>query len=263
MRLLPILAALLVGMAVLSSGPAQADPPPTVRVMTYNVNFANPDPGSALDAIARADVDIVLLQEITTEWKRLLSKRFATQYPHAVYRIHTRAAGGLAVLSKLPIREEQLLPSPLRGWFPAERLLFAAPFGELQVLHVHLRPAIDRGSWIKGFMTTPPLRRREIETYWKAIDKALPTLVAGDFNEDPLTGLAVKFLEREGLTRVPTQGPTTWHYQVAERGKTSDLLKLDIDHVMVNDRLSATGGIVLDEGRSDHRPVIVTIAPRD
>jgi endonuclease/exonuclease/phosphatase family metal-dependent hydrolase len=259
-HLIPFLAAVLIGMVV-ATPQLRAEPKRPLRLMTYNVNYGNPDPKSALDAIARADVDIVLLQEITSEWKRVLSERFATLYPHSIYRIHARAAGGLAVLSKLPIRAEEVLPSPERGWFPAERLVLEAPFGELQILNVHLRPAIDGGSWIKGFMTTPPLRRREIESYWKKLAKDMPTIIAGDFNEDP-TGQAISFLAKQGLSRVDTKGPTTWHYELTSRGVTSDLLKLDIDHVMVDSRLSARDGTVLDEGASDHRPVVVTIESR-
>ncbi len=258
--MLPLLAVLLLGM-VASRPPAHADAKRPLRLMTYNVNYGNPDPQSALDAIARADADIVLLQEITSEWQRLLRQRFASAYPHTMFRIHTRAAGGLAVLSKLPIQSEEVLASPERVWFPAERLVVDTGFGALQILNVHLRPAIEGGSWIKGFMTTPPKRRREIESYWKHVDTSLPTIVAGDFNEDP-TGLAVSFLAKHGLARVDTKGPTTWHYEVTNHGTTSDLLKLDIDHVMVDRRLSGRDGTVLDEGTSDHRPVIVTIEPR-
>jgi endonuclease/exonuclease/phosphatase family metal-dependent hydrolase len=246
-------------MVVAMPSPRAASRP--LRVMTYNLNYHNPHPRSALDAIARADVDIVLLQEVTSEWKRELSARFEKTYPYAVYRIHSRAAGGLAVLSKLPIQAEELFPSPERGWFPAERIVLETGAGLLQILHVHLRPAIDAGSWIKGFMTTPPLRRREIESYWRKLAKDLPTIVAGDFNEDT-SGLAMTYLAKRGLSRVETKGPTTWHYEVTTHGKTSDLLKMDIDHVMVDDRLSARDGTVLDEGTSDHRPVIVTIEPR-
>ena len=89
----------------------------------------------------------------------------------------------------------------------------------------------------------------------------MPTIVAGDFNEDS-TGSAISFLTTMGLARVDTKGPTPWHYEVTTNGKTSDLLKLDIDHVMVDRRLAARDGTVLDEGQSDHRPVIVTIEPR-
>jgi endonuclease/exonuclease/phosphatase family metal-dependent hydrolase len=241
--------------------PARATATRPLRLMTYNLNYGNPVPKSALDAIERADVDIVLLQEVTSEWKRVLGDRLAKQYPHSIYRIHTRVAGGLAVLSKLPITAEEVLPSPERGWFPAERLVVETGFGALQILNVHLRPAIDGGSWIKGFMTTPPRRRREIESYWRKLAKDMPTIVAGDFNEDS-SGTALSFLAKQGLSRVDTKGPTTWHYEVTSNGKTSDLLKLDIDHVMVDDRLSARDGTVLDEGHSDHRPVIVTIEPR-
>jgi endonuclease/exonuclease/phosphatase family metal-dependent hydrolase len=260
-RLLPFLAALLIGMVVAAPPTARAGATGPLRLMTYNLNYGNPEPKTALDAIARADVDIVLLQEVTSEWKRVLEDRFVKQYPHSIYRIHTRAAGGLAVLSKLPITAEELFPSPERGWFPAERLVIETGFGALQILNVHLRPAIDGGSWIKGFMTTPPLRRREIESYWRKMVKDMPTIVAGDFNEDA-TGTALSFLAKQGLSRVDTKGPTTWHYQVVTHGKTSDLMKLDNDHVMVDDRLSARDGTVLDEGHSDHRPVVVTIEPR-
>ncbi len=232
-----------------------------LRLMTYNVNYGNPDPSSALEAIARADVDVVLLQEVTSEWKRALDERFAKHYPHSIYRIHRRAAGGLAVLSKLPIQIEELFPSPDRGWFPAERLVIESGFGALQILNVHLRPAIEGGSWIRGFVTTPPIRRREIESYWKRLAKDMPTIIAGDFNEDT-SGSAIGFLTRQGLSRVDTIGPKTWHYEINSQGKTSDLLKLDIDHVLVNGRLSAYAGVVLDEGASDHRPVVVTIEPR-
>ncbi len=260
-RFIPLLAAILIGVIVASPVAAREAAPRALRLMTFNVNYGNPTPAEALAAIERADVDIVLLQEITLEWKRQLAARFATQYPHQVFRIHTRAAGGLAVLSKIAITAEEVYPSPERGWFPAQRLVVASPFGPLQILNVHLRPAFDGGSWIKGFMTTPPLRRREIESYWRKLGRDMPTVVAGDFNEDP-NGSALSFLSRQRLERVPTQGPTTWHYQVTNRGETSDLLKMDIDHVVIDARLSAHGAEVIDAGGSDHRPVVVTIQPR-
>jgi endonuclease/exonuclease/phosphatase (EEP) superfamily protein YafD len=260
-RFIPILAAVLLGMVVASSAPARADAARALRLMTFNVNYGNPTPAEALDAIEKADVDIVLLQEVTSEWKRQLVARFDTKYPHQVFRIHTRAAGGLAVLSKVPITAEEIIPSPERGWFPAQRVVVDTAFGDVQILNVHLRPAIDGGSWIKGFMTTPPLRRREIESYWRKMAKGVPTVVAGDFNED-VSGSALAYLTRQSLSRVATQGPTTWHYQVHSRSGVSDLLKMDIDHVMIDERLQARDAEVLDAGASDHRPVVVTIAPR-
>lgn len=257
----PLFAALALGMIAAAPRAVRAAEARKLRLMTYNVNYGNRDVPTTLDAIAEEDADIVLLQEVTAEWQRALAARFEKQYPVQVFRIHTRAAGGLAVLSKVPIKAEEVLPCPERGWFPAERLVLETGFGALQILNVHLRPAIDGGSWFKGFLTTPPLRRREIETYWKKLARDLPTVIAGDFNEDP-TGSAIAFLSRQGLARVPTEGPTTWHYEHVANGKSHDVLRMDIDHVMVDRSLVGRNGRVLDAGTSDHRPVVVTIEPK-
>jgi endonuclease/exonuclease/phosphatase family metal-dependent hydrolase len=226
--------------------------------MTYNVDYANPEPASAIEAIAEADVDVVLLQEITAKWQHALTRRLSSNYPWSGFRLGHRPAGGMAVLSKLPIVEEEVLRTPHRGWFDAERILLAAPFGTLQILHVHLRPAFDSGGWITGFLSTPPLRREEIELYWRALAPGLPTIVAGDFNEDPC-GLAIAFLDQQGLRRVETHGPRTWHYEVPVDGVPWDLLQMDIDHVMIDRALVAHEGRVIDAGRSDHRPVIADV----
>lgn len=224
--------------------------------MTYNVQWSNPSPTTALDAIEKADVDVVLLQEVTAQWQGLLEKRFKDAYPHRAY--HTGRAGGIAVLSKLPIKKNDLWHAHGTGaFFPAQRVVIGTELGDVQLLNVHLRPAIEGGSWIKGFMSTPAVRRKEIEAHWKKVDK-LPTIVAGDFNEDP-DGLAIQFLAGHGLARVPTSGPTTWHYQQIVKGKPWDLLKMDIDHVLVDGNFTADNAHVMDAGTSDHRPVVVTI----
>jgi endonuclease/exonuclease/phosphatase (EEP) superfamily protein YafD len=257
-RLLPLLTA-IVGVLVVDRGARAEEPARPLRLLTYNVNYANPDVEATLTAIAAVDADVVLLQEITSEWQRALVARFDHVYPHRLFRTHTRAAGGLAVLSKHPVREEELLPSP--SWFPAQRLVLTTPMGALQILNVHLRPAIQDGSWVKGYFTTPPVRLREVEAYWPKLAHSLPTIVAGDFNEDP-SGSALRFLADRGLARVPTDGPRTWHYVATQHGKTSDVLSIDIDHVLLDRSLVAREARVLDAGTSDHRPVVVTITPK-
>ncbi len=231
--------------------------------MTYNLDYRNPDFGATLDAIEAANADVVLLQEVSAPWRDALRARFARQYPHHAFHVHTRQAGGLAVLSKLPIERDELwAPPPGTGaWFPAERLVITTLFGPVQLLNVHLRPALDRGSWVRGFMTTPDVRRAEITAHWRRLDPTLPTIVAGDFNEDPM-GRAVDYLQAHGLARIPTSGPTTWRYQVTSRNTTVDLLRMDIDHVMIDRRLVASEAHVRGTGTSDHRPVLVTIGPR-
>ena len=255
-QLLPWLPILVLAAVMPAAAPAHAA---SLRLMTYNLNFGNPRPETSLAAIEHEDADIVLLQEVSSAWKQALDRRFAKRYPHRAYRLFGRlGAGGIAVLSKHPISHEEVWspPAGTGAWFPAQRLVVDAPIGAVQILNVHLRPAMVDGSWIKGFFETPPLRRKEIEAHWKQLDAKLPTIVAGDFNEDP-TGRAIAYLEQHGLTRVATKGPTTWHYDTADGGK--DLIKLDIDHVMLDPRMLGRDGRVLDAGASDHRPVVVTI----
>jgi endonuclease/exonuclease/phosphatase family metal-dependent hydrolase len=229
-------------------------------LLTYNINYGNSDVDATVQAIASADADVVLLQEITSPWQDVLAARLGKQYPHQAFHVYARAAGGLAVLSKLPIDHEELLPAPER-WFPAQRVVIDAPFGKVQVLNVHLRPAIDKGSWVKGYMTTPPIRRREIAAFWKQVATGMPTLVAGDFNESP-DGQALAFLADRGLARVPTAGPATWHYQTIVGSRAVDLLRFDLDHVVIDASLAARDARVLDAGTSDHRPVAVTISAK-
>ncbi len=226
-----------------------------LTLLTYNVEFNNPDPSASLDAIAAADADVVLLQEVTAEWQRALVARFATQYPHRIFRIGARGPTGLAVLSKRPIRAEEVIRSPVYAF--AQRLEIDAAFGAVQILNVHLRPAIDRGSWVRGYFTTPPLRRREIETFWKHLRAGVSTIVAGDFNEEP-AGSVLDFLARRGLAHVVPTGPRTWHYLDGGR----ELLALDIDHVAVDRSLVGSDARVLDAGTSDHRPVVVTVGKK-
>lgn len=261
-RALPLLALTLAVVLVISRPRrASADAARSVRLMTYNLNFGNPDHDATIEAIAKEDADIVLLQEITRDWRGQLEEQLATQYPHQTFRLHARAAGGLAILSKHPIRSEDLWAPPRGGWFPASRVIVDGPFGALQLLNLHLRPCVDRGSWLRGYLTTPPIRKREIEAYWKKVRGDLPTIVAGDFNEDP-GGRAIAYLANHGLTRIAPQGPSTWHYRTWTGGKLVTVLSLDLDHVMIDRRLTSSDARVVDAGTSDHRPVVVTVRPR-
>jgi endonuclease/exonuclease/phosphatase (EEP) superfamily protein YafD len=245
-------------LAMVSTAAATPAPALSLRVMSYNVNHANPDITGTMDAIAGENADVVLIQEVDADWKTALGKRFAKLYPHQAFRVTARAAGGLAVLSKHPIAEEELIPTPPEGWFPAQRLVVDGPFGKVQMLNVHLRPNRDRGGWITGYQTTPPLRLAQAKAYFPRLAAGVPTIIAGDFNELP-TGLAMEFFAKQGLARVPTKGPTTWHHQKIVGGKPMSLLSMDIDHVLVDSTLAASDAVVLDAGASDHRPVVVTV----
>lgn len=231
-----------------------------VKLMTYNVNFGEGGRTATMDAIAAGDADVVLLQEITTSWERQLRERFAKTYPHMTFHVHARAAGGLAVLSKAKIASTSIFAPPADGWFPAQRVTIDSAIGPLEILHVHLRPALMHGSWVKGYLETPPIRVKEIETYWQK-SKIAPTIVAGDYNELPDLGV-LRFLAGKGLARVDTgTSPTTWSFDGLYDGVPLKFA-MNIDHVAIAPSFVVQGATVLAQGKSDHRPVVVTLSAK-
>jgi hypothetical protein len=135
----------------------------------------------------------VFLQEVNTGWARALRPRFAAVFPHmALYP--RAAAGGIGVMSRLPIREQKLILPEGDGWFPALRLVLDSPLGPVQALVVHLRPPVsDGGSFVSGHFTAPAIHEKEITRFCQALDRSLPTMIVGDFNEEE-DGRAIAYL---------------------------------------------------------------------
>lgn len=230
---------------------------PRLTVMSYNVNFGLAGDAEGAAAIRAGDADVVVLQETTAAWERALRAGLRDRYPHMAFR-HCCGAGGLAILSRYPFEEREYLPQVGDGWFPAWRVVVASPLGPIQVLAVHLRPPLsERGSVVSGYFSTPRVRRAEIEAFAAHLDRALPALVVGDFNE-PADGSAVRLLAARGLrSALPEFHPDadTWGWRTSLGTVHSQL-----DHIVYDARLTALDARVIDAGRSDHRPVIAIFA---
>src|SRR3954447_14920848 len=80
---------------------------PTFSLLTYNVNFGGPEPDTAVKAIVDADADVVCLQETQQEWEDSIRKSPLAQKYGTIEFQHAPAAGGMAILSKLPVRNLQ------------------------------------------------------------------------------------------------------------------------------------------------------------
>lgn len=239
--------------------PTAIDPAvPHVSVLTFNVNFGLAGDAPTLAAVDQQDADVVFLQETTPHWETVLRLQCGSDYPYIEFKNPDPAggAGGLGVMSKLPIEKIEYLPA--QSWFPAERVVLTSPVGRLQVLNVHLRPPIsDRGSAVSGYFTTPPVRAEEISTFAAALDKNLPTLIVGDFNENE-HGRAVRWLAaNEYKSALPEFAPDaqTW------RWRTSYIsLSGRYDHLCYNRQLTPLRVEVKNAGRSDHLPVVGVFA---
>jgi endonuclease/exonuclease/phosphatase (EEP) superfamily protein YafD len=233
-------------------------PPPgrSVRVLTYNVNFGIAGDAATIGAIRDAHADLALLQETNAGWERALRAALGGEFAYMAFR-NRGDAGGLAVLSRLPITVD-FLPPPEEGWFPAARILVETSFGPIQVLSVHLHPPVSEGgSFLTGHFTTPPVRLGEMRSFFGRLAPGYPTIVAGDFNEEE-DGDVLKFLVGKGLrsalARFAPDRPT-WRWNTVV-----GTLHRQLDHVMYGERLEALSAEVRDAGRSDHLPVIAVIA---
>jgi endonuclease/exonuclease/phosphatase (EEP) superfamily protein YafD len=234
-------------------------------VASYNVNYGTATSAGAdaetLLAIEQLDADVVLLQETTEDWANAITRTLANEYPHRRFHAPGRyIAGGIATLSRHPILTEEILPSPV-DWFPAQRVVIDLPSGPTQILNLHLRPAIsDSGSWVSGYFTTGHYRKSELESYLPKLSPSLPTIVAGDLNEEDAGG-ALGLLADRGLENaLPTAGSSakTWRW----RAYSIDLA-MRLDHVLYEDGpLELVSAEVKENGRSDHLPVVATLRPR-
>ena len=225
---------------------------PTLAVAAYNVNYGLAGDEETLAAIGATEADVIFLEATNAEWERAIRRAHARTWPYQTY-LHAEAAGGMAVLSKRPFDAREVLPNE-NGWFSALRVVTRTPLGPLQALVVHLHPPVsESGDWVKGYLSTGPVRRAELQSWLPSLERGMPTVVVGDFNEGT-RGEAVRWLEAQGLrTALPEFRPRekTWQWPVGPL-----LLSAQLDHVAYDARLDPIDARVLRAGRSDHFPVI-------
>lgn len=229
---------------------------PVLRVLTYNVNFGQPGDRDTIAAIRDAGADAALLQETNLAWERALRAALSAQFAHMAF--HNRGGGGgLAVLSRWPLAEVEFLRPPESGWFPAARALLDTPLGRIQVLSVHLHPPVsDSGSVVRGYFTTGRARAEEIADFFGKLATGLPTLIAGDFNEES-DGDVTKFLLAKGFTSGLSAEQPTWRWSTGV-----GTIRKQLDHIMYDRRLEMVSVEVRVAGHSDHLPVIGTFQAR-
>jgi endonuclease/exonuclease/phosphatase (EEP) superfamily protein YafD len=233
-----------------------ARPGASLLVMTYNVNFGVAGDADTIELIRSSGADVVLLQETNPAWERALRAGVADRYPTIAFHHSERRAGGLGFLSRHPLELGKVQESPI-GWFPAWRAVLDSPLGRIQLLNLHLRPpGRDDGSFVRGYFSSQVPRLSEAEAHVGLLDPSLPTVVAGDFNEDA-RGQSLLFLAKRGLDSAlerfhPAQ--PTWRWQTR-----MGMVRWQLDHILLGPALRASGAWVIEGGASDHIPVLARV----
>lgn len=212
----------------------------TFDVLSYNINNAaasNPNRVRLiLRAIFSSGASIILLQETNPSWEKLLlDDAIALQYNHRYFhhpckgdtnKPPDRAAGGISVLSRYPLKDVSVLDftQDVSGSvFPALVCKVMIPLSKLShancldfpkdasisigIANVHLRPPVnlDGSAWFDTARKTEPIRLAEVKGLLRrtmstesCLDDSTSLqpwmdIIAGDFNEDNF-GAAISYL---------------------------------------------------------------------
>lgn len=227
-----------------SSTPAQHTPEiTTFDVLSYNVNnvavLSPTRRRRILRAIFSSGADIILLQETNEPWEVLLKEEASALQLYSHFHhpgAKDRAAGGLALLSRYPIENVQVLDFtkvidgsvfpvmtcqlkiPMKAEMSnlpqnmtagSRRPSSANPMCTVNVANVHLRPPVnlDGSAWFDTARKTEPIRINEVkELIQRTAGGISPQLqapqlpldiIAGDFNEGDDAG-ALSYLKSLG-----------------------------------------------------------------
>lgn len=246
--------ATVTGMSVLLLGaPAvfpgtQPEPVPDavgLRVAAVNLLYRNTRIDAVAAELATLDADVLALSEYTADHRAgLMAAGLAETYP---YRLELPHSGpiGIAVWSRFPISDDV----PPDTYTESIDATIHGPDGPIRLVAVHLESPVSNAA----------LWRREhalVEELIATIDG--PTLIAGDFNSS---------YWHPPFRRLLDAGVTDAHIALGAGLSASWPAHVVVppfvrlDHALVGGGLVATDVDDVDAAGSDHRGVIVTVAP--
>jgi len=212
-----------------------------LRVLSHNVDAANPDPKHTAQDLLAADADVMALEEITAADMKVYKAEFAKTYPYEV------SGDTVALWSKYPVAESKSVDVGFK-WTRALRAEVSTPEGKVAVYVAHLA-SVRVGT--SGF--TSDQRNDTIKALGRQIadEKLAGVIVMGDFNgtanDRSLAPLTAGLRSAQGAAG---QGfGFTW---------PAKFPMARIDHIMVRG-VTPTKAWVMKPTGSDHRPVIAEL----
>jgi vancomycin resistance protein VanJ len=212
-----------------------------LRVLTHNVDAANPDPVGTAQSVLRAEADVVALEEVSSTDLKTYKAQFASTYPHVVQR------GTVALWSKYPVAESESVDVGF-AWTRALRAEVSTPQGKVAIYVAHLA-SVRIGT--SGF--TSQQRNQTIAQLGEQIagEKLAGVVVMGDFNgtanDRSLAPITAGLRSAQGAAGYGFGFSWPARFPMAR-----------IDHILVRG-VEPTKAWVLPATGSDHRPVVAEI----
>ncbi|MCV2459797.1 endonuclease/exonuclease/phosphatase family protein [Streptomyces sp. ICN988] len=211
-------------------------------VVQHNVSDENTDPVGTARALARAEPDLVALEELVPPAREVYAETLAADYPYRVVR------GTVGLWSKYPLSGSRPLDIKPRGiqeeWQRGLRAVAHTPRGDVAVHVAHL-PSVRVGA-------------RGLASSWR--DESAGLL--GDALAAEEQGRVVLLGDLNGTVDDRALDPLTTRLNVAERGLAlsfpAGLPLARIDQVMA--RAGTVGALrTLPATGSDHLPVLARV----
>lgn len=242
------LSALLLIMQVIWIGPqfvADDRPAGTAPITVFSLNLQN---GHAdLDQLEQevADADVISLVEVTPKAYRQISRRLAAKFEHRTPPVRGGNNESM-VLSRYPLSDVQRLESLL----PQLSVTVELPeIGPTNLIAAHpCNPYCGDGLWAT--------EHRQLLQHAESLPDR-PTIIVGDFNAI-LDQRPMRALEAAGFTSATDIVGAGWQPTYPSNTRLPPML--EIDHVMLDDRLTATAIETVEVARTDHLGLRVEIA---
>lgn len=217
----------------------------TMRVMSSNLLAQNPYHQKQIDYISEIDPDVVVFQEYSRAWHRVLSIAL-DKYPYRVSRVVDNPFG-IAMYSKIPLDDAGVItfvdtrkPS-VEGWVRVGDK-------RIRVVGTHPPPPMSGDLYRE--------RNRQLQMLGKiAQAETAPMVVLGDLNITPWSGHFKKLLKtgqlvdaRRGFGVLPTWPSSNWPLQIP------------IDHILVKNSVSVLTMETSDALKSDHKTLWADIS---
>ena len=221
----------------------QLDGDTTLTLMSYNIKYNNQRKAEVINYVIEILPDVVVLQEITGEWKFILDYLDGA-YPHSLKRARQQSddSYGIALYSRYPmrgdIREVEKVP-----YIDAR---IRKGDNSFRVLSTHFLNPIISTHWRRS--------KEQVRTIIDELDASEATIFCGDLNTTP-NGHLYRTLIKSGKllpTGIGRSLLPTWGIGVP--------YMLQLDHVFISDHLTLLGEFLGRANGSDHRPVITKVA---
>jgi len=251
---------LLITVASATSAYAQ-----TLCVATYNLNYSNQRGDQVLDAISKANPDLICFQETTEQSELFLKEKLAQSHSHfySVGHEGRYLAERFAFACKSELTDTEFVP-PGAGLFGFYTATLNFNGERIQIVNIHLAPfQVKRGGTFMDAMAalykTEKIHADEIDVITKSMDTKRPVIIAGDFNSIS-TFVAPQRLVELGMIDAfasVTKDPdthATWHWPTRPIP-----LALRIDYIFHSNHFTTQKSEVLRRDGSDHSLVYAVL----